>query len=128
MKSRGLDVRSDFRFRELGVGTGPPLALPSSLRPKTCARQRWTLYVRPSDTSPPIQARMDAWYRSLTPTERGDLLREMWWQGRELQLAGLRARFPDESEAEIELRLAKRWLGPDLFARVMAHKKARGLD
>jgi hypothetical protein len=70
---------------------------------------------------------MDAWYRSLTPTERGELLREAWHAGRELQLAGLRARFPGESEEQLELRLAERWLGAELFARVMAHKKKLGL-
>ena len=66
---------------------------------------------------------MDAWYRSLTPTERGDILRNLWATGRALQLAGLRARFPNESEEQLELRLAERWLGAELFARVMAHKK-----
>jgi len=84
--------------------------------------------VRPSDTSQPVQARMDAWYRSLSPTERGELLLEAWTQGRELQLAGLRVRFPDESENQLELRLAERWLGSELFARVMAQKRSRGLD
>jgi len=52
----------------------------------------------------------------------------MWEQGRALQLAGPRARLPDESAAQLEMRLAGRWLGADVFARVMAHKKARGLD
>jgi len=33
---------------------------------------------------------MDAWYRSLTPTERGELLRDACRAGRELQLAGVR--------------------------------------
>ena len=88
---------------------------------------RYARIVRPSDTSPTIQARMDAWYRSLSPTERGELLREAWRTGRELQLAGLRARFPQETEAQLELRLAERWLGPELFARVMEQRRARGL-
>jgi uncharacterized protein YeaO (DUF488 family) len=88
---------------------------------------RYASRVRPTDTSPQAQARMDAWYRSLTPTERGELLREAWHAGRELQLAGLRARFPSESEEQLELRLAERWLGAELFARVMAHKKKLGL-
>ena len=29
---------------------------------------------------------------------------------------------------ELELRLAERWLGPELFARVMEQRRARGLD
>jgi hypothetical protein len=71
---------------------------------------------------------MDTWYRSLTPTERGGIVLALWEQGRALQLAGLRARFPDESEEQLELRLAERWLGADLFAKVMAQKRARGLE
>ncbi len=70
---------------------------------------------------------MDGWYRSLSPTERGELLREAWHTGRELQLAGLRARFPDETEEQLELRLAERWLGRELFARVVEHRRRRGL-
>ncbi len=81
--------------------------------------------MRPTDTSPAVQARMTAFYRSLTPTERGDMLRDLWATGRALQLAGLRARFPSESEEQLELRLAERWLGAELFARVMAWKRAR---
>jgi hypothetical protein len=53
------------------------------------------------------------------------MLRDLWATGRALQLAGLRARFPNESEEQLELRLAERWLGAELFARVMAHKRAR---
>ncbi|MCY3000572.1 MAG: hypothetical protein NTV21_02005 [Planctomycetota bacterium] len=83
--------------------------------------------VRPSDTSPAIQARMDAWYRSLSPTERGELLRDAWRAGRELQLAGLRARLPQENEAQLELRPAERWLGPERFARVREQRRERGM-
>jgi hypothetical protein len=71
---------------------------------------------------------MDAWYRSLSPTQRGELLRDAWRTGRALQIAGLRARFPNESEAQLELRLAERWLGSELFNRVMAQRQARGLE
>jgi hypothetical protein len=46
-------------------------------------------------------------------------LRDAWGTGRQLQLAGLRARFPEESEEQLELRLAERWLGPELFGRVL---------
>lgn len=84
--------------------------------------------MRPFDTTPQTQARMDAWYRSPTPTERGGIVLALWEQGRALQLAGLRARFPDESEEQLELRLAELWLGAELFARVMAYRTARGLD
>jgi hypothetical protein len=70
---------------------------------------------------------LDAWYRSLSPTERGELLRDAWGAGRQLQLAELRARFPEESAEQLELRLAERWLGPELFRRVMEQRRARGL-
>lgn len=70
---------------------------------------------------------MNAWRRSLTPTERGEILRDAWNTGRQMQLAGLRARLPSDSDEQLELRLAERWLGVELFARVMAHKRAPGL-
>ena len=54
-------------------------------------------------------------------------MRDAWGTGRQLQLAGLRARFPEESEEQLELRLAERWLGPELFGRVMEQRRARGL-
>lgn len=81
-----------------------------------------------TDTSPEVQARMDAWYRSLSPTERAELLRDACRAGRELQLAGLRARFPEDSEEQLELRLAERWLGSELFARVMEQRRSRWLE
>ena len=71
---------------------------------------------------------MDAWYRSLSPTERAELLRDACRAGRVLQLAGLRARFPEDREEQLELRLAERWLGSELFARVMEQRRSRGLE
>jgi len=84
--------------------------------------------MRPADTTQEIQVRMDAWHRSLSPADKGDLLRDAWATARALQLAGLRARFPDEREELLEQRLAERWLGTELFERVMAQKRALGLD
>ncbi len=69
---------------------------------------------------------MDGW-RRLASVENGDPIREAWSTAREPQLAGLRARFPDESEEQLELRLAERWLGTELLERAMAQKRARGL-
>jgi hypothetical protein len=74
--------------------------------------------MRPRDTSPEVQALMDEHYRRMSPAERGETLRRSWRTARALQLAGMRSRFPDEDEEQLELRLAEVWLGSELFERV----------
>ncbi len=68
---------------------------------------------------------MDEHHRRMSPAEKGESLRRVWRTARALQLAGLRARHPDEDEEHLELRLAESWLGKELFARVQAWQAAR---
>jgi len=76
--------------------------------------------MRTTDTAPLVQQKMDEYYRQMSPAEKADVLRRSWRTARALQLAGLRVRFPDDDEEQLELRLAETWLGADLFARVRA--------
>jgi len=76
------------------------------------------------DTSPEAQALLDERYRRMSPPEKAAQLRQAWRSARALQLAGLRARFPDEDEQQLEERLAERWLGPELYGKLRASRAA----
>lgn len=80
--------------------------------------------MRPNDTSPEVQRRMDEHYRRMTPAEKGEVVRAAWRTARALALAGLRLDYPDESEAALEARWAERRLGPELFSRAKARLRA----
>lgn len=69
---------------------------------------------------------MDEHHRRMTPAEKGEVLRRAWRTARVLQLAGLRERYPQESEAQLELRLAENWIGKTLFDRVQAWRAMHG--
>lgn len=77
------------------------------------------------DTSPDAQELMDEHFRGMSPTEKGEVLRRAWRTARTLQLAGLRARFPEDDAEQLELRLARTWLGEELFERVRAWQASR---
>ncbi len=68
---------------------------------------------------------LDDHYRRMSPSEKVAVLRRAWCTARALQLVGLRRLFPEESEEQLELRLAERWLGPELFARARAGQASR---
>ncbi|HHM13015.1 MAG TPA: hypothetical protein ENJ16_05640 [Planctomycetaceae bacterium] len=58
----------------------------------------------------------------MSPAEKGGVLQCAWQTARCLQLAGLRRRFPNEDEESLELRLARIWIGDELFEKVQAWK------
>ncbi len=80
----------------------------------------------PRDTDPEIQRILDARYRKMPPAQKGEQVRNAWRTARTLQLAGLRMQHPDESEEELEQRLTERWLGPELYRRVVAFMSESG--
>lgn len=80
--------------------------------------------MRPSDTAPGVQERMDEHYRRMTPAEKAEAVRGAWDTARTLALAGLRLDFPGESDEQLEARWAERRLGKTLFGRVVAHLRA----
>ncbi len=80
----------------------------------------------PRDTDPEVQRILDDHYRKMKPSEKGAMVRNAWRTARSLQLAGLRVQYPDESEESIEARLAERWLGRELYQRVVAFMSESG--
>ena len=80
----------------------------------------------PRDTDPEVQRILDDHYRKMKPAEKGAMVRNAWRTARSLQLAGLRVQYPDESEESIEARLAERWLGRELYQRVVAFMSESG--
>lgn len=83
--------------------------------------------MRPRDTSPRAQQLMDEYYRGLSTPKKAELIRDARRTARSLQLARLRFAHPDESEERLELRLAGRWLGTELFERFQAWQRERGI-
>ena len=65
---------------------------------------------------------LDEHYRGMSPAEKWAVLGKAWSAARTLQLTGLRSRFPDESEADLELRLGEQWLGAELFRKVRSYQ------
>jgi hypothetical protein len=73
---------------------------------------------RSSDTVPEVEKLQIDRLRQMPPWRKLALLGEMNRTVRMLALAGLRDRYPDESQAQHRRRLADLMLGPELAARV----------
>jgi hypothetical protein len=73
---------------------------------------------RSPDTMPEVDKLQIDRLRQMPPWRKLALLGEMNRTVRTLALAGLRHRFPDESQAQHRRRLAVLMLGPELAARV----------
>lgn len=71
----------------------------------------------PNDTSPDIEALMIERYREMTPQQKLERVSDMICAVRELAMADVRRRYPRASERELKLRVASRWLDPDLMVR-----------
>ena len=61
---------------------------------------------------------MTALYARMTPAEKLRRVRELTLAVNRLAIAGLRSRHPDDSEAQLRLRLARIRLGDDLVDAV----------
>ena len=75
-----------------------------------------------SDTHPDIEKRLIEGYRKMSPGQKLRCVREMTRFGQKLALADIRRRYPEADERECQLRLASRWLDPELM------RKAFGWD
>lgn len=73
--------------------------------------------MRPRDTTPEVQRMLDEYHRDMSPAEKAEAVRRAWRTARAMQLAGLRVQHPNESEAQLEQRMAERWLGRELYRR-----------
>jgi hypothetical protein len=71
-----------------------------------------------SDTHPKMEALQIQLWRQASPTQKMNMLAQLNASVRILALAGLRARYPQASEAELRLKLAGLLLGEELAHKV----------
>ncbi|GAB4504417.1 MAG: hypothetical protein Fur0043_14110 [Anaerolineales bacterium] len=74
-----------------------------------------TLY---SDTHPKMEALQIQLWRQASPTRKMNMLAQLNKSAQTLALSGLRAQFPQASEAELRFKLAALLLGEDLARKV----------
>ena len=70
-----------------------------------------------ADTSPEAERVLIELWRRAPPTRKLAMVLEANRTARALALTGLRERFPGESPARLQRRLAELWLGRELAAR-----------
>ena len=73
--------------------------------------------IQPSDTHPEIDDLLVEAYRKMTPTQKLDCVRELIRALQELALMDVRRRHPNADVREQELRVASRWIEPELMVR-----------
>jgi hypothetical protein len=72
------------------------------------------------DTDPAIKALLIEGYRRMSPSQKMERVRALTRAVQELALADIRRRHPDADDRERALRLASRWIEPDLMVRAFA--------
>jgi hypothetical protein len=71
-----------------------------------------------SDTHPKMEALQIQLWRRASPTRKMHMLAQLNASARALALAGLRSRYPQASETEMQRRLADLLLGEELARKV----------
>jgi hypothetical protein len=71
----------------------------------------------PDDTHPAIQALLIGGYRKMSPAQKLERVRLLNHAVQQLALMDIRRRHPNAGEREQALRLASRWIEPDLMLR-----------
>ena len=71
----------------------------------------------PSDTDPRVHAMLIEGYRQMSPSQKLERVRALTRAVQELALMDIRRRHPDADEREQALRLASRWIDPELMVR-----------
>lgn len=71
----------------------------------------------PNDTHPQIEALLIDGYRKMSPSQKLDRVRALTRAVQELALMDVRRRHPNADAREQALRLASRWLEPELMLR-----------
>ncbi len=70
-----------------------------------------------NDTHPQIEALLLEGYRKMSPAQKLERVQALTRAVQELALLDIRRRYPDADEREQALRLASRWIEPDLMLR-----------
>ena len=73
--------------------------------------------IQPNDTHPKIEALMIAGYRKMSAAQKLQRVRALTRAVQKLALLDIRRRHPNADPREQALRVASRWLGPDLMLR-----------
>jgi hypothetical protein len=71
-----------------------------------------------ADTHPEAEQVLVGLWRGVTPARKVGMVLSANRTARTLALTGLRERYPSESPARLQRRLADLWLGPALAAKV----------
>jgi hypothetical protein len=71
----------------------------------------------PNDTDPRVEAMLIERYRRMSPAQKLERVRALTRAVQELALLDIRRRHPDADERELALRLASRWIEPELMVR-----------
>jgi len=72
---------------------------------------------QPNDTHPTIEALLIEGYRKMSPAQKIDRVRALTRAVQELALLDVRRRHPNADARELALRVASRWIDPDLMVR-----------
>ncbi len=70
-----------------------------------------------NDTHPKIEALLIEGYRKMSPSQKLERVRVLTRAVQELALMDVRRRHPNADERELALRVASRWLEPELMVR-----------
>ncbi|MDO9016200.1 MAG: hypothetical protein Q8S73_41885 [Deltaproteobacteria bacterium] len=80
-----------------------------------------------NDTDPKVEAFLIEGYRKMSPTQKLERVRALTRAVQEFALLDVRRRHPDADEREQELRVASRWIEPDLMVRAFGwDRRERG--
>lgn len=71
-----------------------------------------------NDPTPPIDRRIIEYWRTAPPWQKLKAIDELNETLKLLALSDLRRRYPNASASELQRRLAERWLGKEVAARV----------
>ena len=74
----------------------------------------------PADTDPAVEAMQIEGFRRMSPSQKLERVRALNQAVQELALVDIRRRHPDADEREQALRLASRWIEPELMVRAFA--------
>jgi hypothetical protein len=71
----------------------------------------------PNDTTEPVEELLLEGYRRMSPARKLELVRSLTQGVQQLALADVRRRHPNADEREQAMRVASRWLSPELMRR-----------
>ena len=73
----------------------------------------------PNDTSPEVERILVEGYRRMSPAQKLARVQALTQAVQELALLDVRRRHPNADERELALRVASRWIEPDLMLRAL---------